>query len=77
MSGRHASIESRSGNACKFTSRELFIHTTLLAGLRAPDVVSDFVREALKLSKTLKDRQIVWTRTDDMNGGWVPAAVDE
>jgi isoquinoline 1-oxidoreductase subunit beta len=51
----------------------VFIHTTLLGGGfgRRASAVSDFVREAVELSMKLKAPvQIVWTREDDMNGGW-------
>lgn len=52
---------------------KVFIHTTLLGGGfgRRASASSDFVREAVELSKKLKAPvQIVWTREDDMNGGW-------
>jgi isoquinoline 1-oxidoreductase beta subunit len=52
---------------------KVFIHTTLLGGGfgRRANPDSDFVREAVELSKKLKAPvQIVWTREDDMSGGW-------
>ncbi len=52
---------------------QVFIHTTLLGGGfgRRANVASDFVREAVELSKRISQPvQIVWTREDDMRGGW-------
>jgi len=52
---------------------KVFIHTLLLGGGfgRRANPDSDFVREAAELSKQLaKPVQIVWTREDDMHGGW-------
>ncbi len=52
---------------------QVFIHTTLLGGGfgRRANPASDFVREAVELSKKLKAPvQIIWTREDDMHGGW-------
>jgi len=52
---------------------QVFIHTTLLGGGfgRRANPGSDFVREAVELSRKLvKPVQIVWTREDDMHGGW-------
>jgi isoquinoline 1-oxidoreductase subunit beta len=51
----------------------VFVHTTLLGGSfgRRGNSVSDFVCEAVELSKTLSAPvQVVWTREDDMRGGW-------
>ena len=51
----------------------VFIHTQLLGGGfgRRANPASDFVREAVELSKRLaKPVQVVWTREDDMQGGW-------
>ena len=52
---------------------QIFIHTTLLGGGfgRRANPGSDFVREAVELSRKLaKPVQVVWTREDDMHGGW-------
>jgi isoquinoline 1-oxidoreductase beta subunit len=52
---------------------QVFIHTTLLGGGfgRRANPVSDFVREAVELSNAIKAPvQVVWTREDDMHGGW-------
>ncbi len=52
---------------------KVFIHTLLLGGGfgRRANPASDFVREAAELSKKIgKPVQIVWTREDDMHGGW-------
>jgi isoquinoline 1-oxidoreductase subunit beta len=52
---------------------KVFIHTMLLGGGfgRRGNPSSDFVREAVELSKRLaKPVQVVWTREDDMQGGW-------
>ncbi len=52
---------------------KVFIHTMLLGGGfgRRANPASDFVREAAELSRKLaKPVQIVWTREDDMHGGW-------
>ncbi len=52
---------------------KVFIHTLLLGGGfgRRANPASDFVREAVELSKRLaKPVQVVWTREDDMQGGW-------
>jgi len=52
---------------------KVFIHTLLLGGGfgRRANPASDFVREAVELSKRLaKPVQVVWTREDDMHGGW-------
>jgi isoquinoline 1-oxidoreductase beta subunit len=52
---------------------KVFIHTPLLGGGfgRRANPASDFVREAVELSKRLaKPVQVVWTREDDMQGGW-------
>ena len=52
---------------------QVFIHTTLLGGGfgRRANVASDFVREAVELSKRIAQPvQVVWTREDDMRGGW-------
>jgi isoquinoline 1-oxidoreductase beta subunit len=52
---------------------QVFIHTTLLGGGfgRRANPDGDFVREAVELSKQLaKPVQIVWTREDDMHGGY-------
>lgn len=52
---------------------QVFIHTMLLGGGfgRRANISSDFVREAVQLSKKIaKPVQIVWTREDDMRGGW-------
>lgn len=54
-------------------AEQVFIHTTLLGGGfgRRANPGSDFVREAVELSKKLaKPVQVVWTREDDMHGGW-------
>jgi isoquinoline 1-oxidoreductase subunit beta len=54
-------------------AEKVFIHTMLLGGGfgRRANPRSDFVREAVELSRKLaKPVQIVWTREDDMNGGW-------
>jgi len=54
-------------------AEQVFIHTTLLGGGfgRRANPGSDFVREAVELSRKLvKPVQIVWTREDDMHGGW-------
>ena len=52
---------------------QVFIHTTLLGGGfgRRANPGSDFVREAVELSNAIKAPvQVVWTREDDMHGGW-------
>ncbi len=52
---------------------KVFIHTMLLGGGfgRRANPASDFVREAAELSRKLaKPVQIVWTREDDLHGGW-------
>jgi isoquinoline 1-oxidoreductase beta subunit len=52
---------------------QVFIHTLLLGGGfgRRANPAGDFVREAVELSKQLaKPVQIVWTREDDMHGGY-------
>jgi isoquinoline 1-oxidoreductase beta subunit len=52
---------------------QVFIHTQLLGGGfgRRANPDGDFVREAVELSKKLaKPVQIVWTREDDMHGGY-------
>jgi isoquinoline 1-oxidoreductase beta subunit len=52
---------------------KVFIHTMLLGGGfgRRANPSSDFVREAVELSKKLaKPVQVVWTREDDMHGGY-------
>jgi isoquinoline 1-oxidoreductase subunit beta len=52
---------------------KVFIHTMLLGGGfgRRANPSSDFVCEAVELSKKLaKPVQIVWTREDDMHGGF-------
>jgi len=52
---------------------QVFIHTLLLGGGfgRRASPVSDFVRESVALSKRIaKPVQVVWTREDDMRGGW-------
>jgi len=52
---------------------KVFIHTQLLGGGfgRRANPAGDFVREAVELSKKLaKPVQVVWTREDDMHGGW-------
>lgn len=52
---------------------KVFIHTMLLGGGfgRRANPASDFVSEAVELSKAIQGPvQIVWTREDDMHGGW-------
>jgi isoquinoline 1-oxidoreductase subunit beta len=52
---------------------QVFIHTTLLGGGfgRRANLNSDFVREAVELSKKLAAPvQVIWTREDDMRGGY-------
>ena len=52
---------------------QVFIHTMLLGGGfgRRANITSDFVREAVELSKKLNAPvQTLWTREDDMRGGW-------
>ena len=52
---------------------KVFIHTMLLGGGfgRRGNPGSDFVREAVEVSKKIgKPVQVVWTREDDMHGGW-------
>ena len=52
---------------------KVFIHTMLLGGGfgRRGNPGSDFVREAVELSRKIGGPvQIVWTREDDMHGGW-------
>jgi isoquinoline 1-oxidoreductase beta subunit len=52
---------------------QVFIHTMLLGGGfgRRANPRSDFVREAVELSRRLaKPVQVVWTREDDLQGGW-------
>jgi isoquinoline 1-oxidoreductase subunit beta len=54
-------------------SEQIFVHTMLLGGGfgRRANPRSDFVREAVELSRRLaKPVQVVWTREDDMRGGW-------
>ncbi len=54
-------------------SEQIFIHTMLLGGGfgRRANPRSDFVREAVELSRKLaKPVQVVWTREDDLHGGW-------
>ncbi len=52
---------------------KVFIHTMLLGGGfgRRGNPASDFVREAVELSRKIGGPvQIVWSREDDMRGGW-------
>ncbi len=52
---------------------KVFIHTMLLGGGfgRRANPGADFVREAVELSRKLgKPVQVVWTREDDLHGGW-------
>ena len=52
---------------------KVFVHTMLLGGGfgRRANPASDFVSEAVELSKKIEGPvQVVWTREDDMHGGW-------
>jgi len=81
MSGPRTQMQSpveRSGKRCRFTSREKCSSTTTLLGggfgRRASASATSCVKRVN--SRELKAPvQIVWTREDDMNGGWYPAAV--
>ena len=59
--------------AAGLAPEQVFIHTTLLGGGfgRRANPHSDFVREAVELSRKIgAPVQIVWTREDDMRGGY-------
>ncbi|NNM61554.1 MAG: xanthine dehydrogenase family protein molybdopterin-binding subunit [Steroidobacteraceae bacterium] len=52
---------------------KVFIHTMLLGGGfgRRANPAGDFVSEAVELSRAIEAPvQVVWTREDDMHGGW-------
>ncbi len=52
---------------------QVFVHTMLLGGGfgRRANPASDFVSEAVELSRKIAGPvQVVWTREDDMHGGW-------
>ncbi len=58
---------------------QIVLHTTYLGGGFGRKAQTDFVKEAVHVSKAVKKPvKVIWTREDDMRGGWYrPAAYHE